>query len=227
MEQHIAFMATLNAQQTDAVEKQLDGVQVLALHDQPLSILAVQTLGAALRQNKSVKTLKLNNTKVTGVETAVLLDALEQRGLPIVSLDLSGNALHCQDCVTIGAALARNTVLEQLLLLSNNIDVMGALALRSGVERNITLTDVVLGTEALDLDHHALTDGNPFHGSLAGREYEFQMHAACRENRQQRNGRGQVMTADLRVARLGPYPETALRQRMEEERSSFSSCVLA
>jgi hypothetical protein len=225
-EQLTACLQALRAGHTDEAVLLLQGVEMLNLNDQSLRGEAVRTLGAALRLNSSVIVLQLSHTQLDGADAAAILDALHSRSVQ-VRVSLSDNALGDQDCVALGAAIARNGTVTQLYFTNNSIDVAGMVALRAGIERNTVLTDVVFAFRGLS--DSEVVDGNPFHSFDEGLEHEFQINTACRENRQQRNGRGMLdKPADERVKKLGVFPEADISKMVKlNHRTSLSACVLA
>jgi hypothetical protein len=219
------LIVVLRAGQIDAAVELLQGVELLNLNDQSLRGDIVRTLEAVLRLNSSVMALHLSHTQLGGVDAAAILDALHTRNVK-VGVSLSDNALCDQDCLPLGAAIARNGAVTQIYLTNNNIQVAGVFALRAGIERSIVLTDVVFGFQGLT--DGAVMEGNPFHDFAEGLEHECQINSATRENRQLRDGRGLRNNPALeRTQKLGVYPEADIQKLINDNRTSASSCVVA
>ncbi len=101
-------------------------------------------LANALRRNRSLRELNLNNNYAASIGTAGLAAALSSPDAVLEVLDLSGNELGDNGSCSLAEMLKRNKTLLDLNLSSNHIGETGALALARAMRENRTLSSLNL-----------------------------------------------------------------------------------
>ncbi|EOD36588.1 hypothetical protein EMIHUDRAFT_226075 [Emiliania huxleyi CCMP1516] len=103
---------------------------VLSLSDAGLGDSGVKVLATSLADAPSVLELSLINNGIGDEGCVALADALSSPGSGLATLYLENNAIGDRGAIALGAALERNTALETLGLLGNELTGNGRAALQ-------------------------------------------------------------------------------------------------